>query len=147
MRNYGWVCVAALLVITACDTKETVVEQDFGFDGTCVRCHSGLSAGQVHPTFKLRCIDCHGGNDQVDQVPEDAFEDEADFRDPDLIAASHVTIKDADLARFFFANGIDDDGDGLIDEAPTFDNNSPSRATSLPPASNPPFSVTRMSRA
>lgn len=114
-------CVLACgALLFACDAKETVVEQDFAFDGTCINCHDGLSAGQVHPTFKLRCIDCHGGNDQV-TVPENAFEDPAIFRDPDRIAASHVGYKDPALARFFFANGIDDDGDGLVDEFINFD--------------------------
>lgn len=101
-----------------CRSKTQVVERDFGFDGTCVRCHTGLGSGQVHAGYKLRCIDCHGGNDQVADVPEDAFADSAIYRDPQLIAQSHVLPK-AGLARFFYANGVDDDSDGLIDEGPT----------------------------
>src|SRR5207237_583738 len=42
------------------------------------------------------------------------------FRDPALVRAAHVRPKDG-LARFFWANGIDDDGDGTVDEGPTFD--------------------------
>ncbi len=110
------------LVLAACgEPSITVVEDgDFGFDGTCVSCHTGLHSGQVHPTFKLRCVDCHGGNDQV-TVPEDAAASAAVYRDPLLLAAAHVRPKTPDLARFFFANGIDDDGDGMVDEGPDFD--------------------------
>src|SRR6185369_2285904 len=59
--------------------------------------------------YKLRCVDCHGGDDQVD-VPGGA-----DVHDQDLLRKAHVLPK-AGLARFFFANGVDDDGDGKIDE-------------------------------
>ncbi|RMH36760.1 MAG: hypothetical protein D6689_21900 [Deltaproteobacteria bacterium] len=111
---------AMAAVATACSASETVVSADLEFDGTCVRCHTGLSAGQVHPTYKLRCVDCHGGDDQVADVPADAASDPAIYRDPDLLARSHVRPKPG-LARFFWANGIDDDGDGVVDEGPTFD--------------------------
>jgi len=122
--------VAALLA--GCTAKEEILEPaDFAFDGTCVNCHNGLSSGHVHANYKLRCIDCHGGDDQV-AVPANAFENKAlgagqkGFRDPDLVAAAHVlpgsdngkpgTQKDPALARFFYANGVDDDMDGFIDE-------------------------------
>jgi hypothetical protein len=122
--------LAALLV--GCTAEETVLEPaDFKFDGTCVNCHAGLTAGHVHANYKLRCIDCHGGDDQV-AVPDKAFENKSlapggkGFRDPDLVAAAHVlpgsdngkpgTQKDPTLARFFYANGVDDDLDGFIDE-------------------------------
>ncbi|MCG8416917.1 MAG: hypothetical protein MJE77_03100 [Proteobacteria bacterium] len=133
VRVLRWALASSLaLWLVACSATEKRVEQDFNFDGTCVRCHSGLSAGQVHATFKLRCVDCHGGNDQVGEVPENAFENEADWRNQALIAASHdlypdddarIAFKDPALARFFFANGIDDDGDGVIDEPIEFDPN------------------------
>ncbi len=124
-----FVLMAALVGCTA--KEETLEPADFKFDGTCVNCHSGLTAGHVHANYKLRCIDCHGGDDQV-AVPEKAFENKSldpggkGFRDPDLIGAAHVlpgsdngkagTQKDPSLARFFYANGIDDDLDGFIDE-------------------------------
>jgi hypothetical protein len=111
--------VIILAALTACEASATRQEDDFAFAGTCARCHAGLSAGQVHPTFKLRCVDCHGGNDQVD-VPEDAFEREAVFRDPGLLSEAHVRPKPG-LARFFFANGIDDDADGEVDEGPVIE--------------------------
>jgi hypothetical protein len=119
VKQMSWklntIAVVATLVALGCSSEETVLEDgDFNFDGTCVNCHVGLSAGQVHPTFKLRCVDCHGGNDDV-EVPEDAFENEAVYRDPDLIAQAHVLPK-AGLARHFWANGADDDGDGVVDE-------------------------------
>jgi hypothetical protein len=104
-----------LLVLVACSAEETKRDTNaFGFDGSCVNCHAGLSAGHSHPNYKLKCTDCHGGNDQV-AVPERAFETEAQYRDVVLMAQSHVVPK-AKLARFFFANGLDDDKDGQIDE-------------------------------
>ena len=115
----GWLGVA--LALAACSADEQPVVEDFGFDGTCVNCHAGLSAGHVHTSYKLRCIDCHGGNDQV-AVPARLFDDRSQplprFRDPALLAQAHVVPKSPKLARFFFANGIDDDGDGKIDERP-----------------------------
>lgn len=101
--------------------KETVVNDDFEFDGTCINCHAGLESKQVHGTYKLRCVDCHGGNDQV-EIPKDAFDDEDIYSDPDLLALAHVKPK-AGLARFFYGNGMDDDGDGIVDEGPEFDVN------------------------
>jgi hypothetical protein len=118
MRACLVAAAAVVLAASACgDPEHTRVTDDFGFDGTCVRCHSGLHAGQVHPGYKLRCIDCHGGNDQVEAVPENASEVADIYASPELVAASHVKPKSPTLARFFFANGIDDDGDGLVDES------------------------------
>ncbi len=124
--------LAALVSAVGCTNEQEVVSRDLGIDGTCVLCHAGLSSGQVHPTFKLRCVDCHGGNDEVAEVSAlaearglgegETFDDPADFRDPDLLALSHVLPK-KDTARFFYANGIDDDGDGIVDEGPQLDNN------------------------
>lgn len=109
-----------ICLLAACTATETKRDDDgFAFDGTCVNCHAGLSAGHVHGNYKLRCIDCHGGNDQV-AVPEDAASAEAKFRDVALMKQAHVLPK-AKLARFFYANGIDDDGDGQIDEPARFD--------------------------
>lgn len=111
--------VLTVILLAACSAEETVRDDDaFAFDGTCVNCHAGLSAGHVHGNYKLRCIDCHGGNDQV-VVPEDAFATETKFRDPALIVQAHVLPKPK-LARFFYANGVDDDGDGVIDETAKF---------------------------
>ncbi|HSK04637.1 MAG TPA: hypothetical protein VK932_25480 [Kofleriaceae bacterium] len=106
--------LAVVAALAACAAEETPLATDFGFDGTCVNCHAGLSAGHVHPSYKLRCVDCHGGNDQV-AVPADASQREPQFRDQALMRQAHVVPKPG-LARFFFANGIDDDGDGQTDE-------------------------------
>jgi hypothetical protein len=110
--------ICLLAVLAACSADEKPTNTDFGFDGTCANCHAGLSAGHVHPNYKLRCVDCHGGNDQL-EVPATAFEREADFRNPALVGQAHVLPKPK-LARFFFANGVDDDGDGVIDEPVKF---------------------------
>src|SRR4051812_29415120 len=119
MRTTSIIIVIIGAVLGACSADEEKTNQDFAFDGTCVNCHAGLSAGHVHSNYKLRCIDCHGGNDQVN-VPENASENKAEFTRQDLLKAAHV-LPDKDLARFFFANGIDDDGDGVIDEPPVLD--------------------------
>ena len=114
----------ALAAVAACGDPQITVHEggDFGFDGTCVRCHAGLHSGQVHTNFKLRCVDCHGGNDDVTEVPENAATAGADvYRSPELLAKSHVKPKVAALARFFFANGIDDNGTNGVDEGIQFD--------------------------
>lgn len=120
------VLVGAVGLVGACTAEEKIIEPtDFAFDGTCVNCHAGLSAGHVHKNYKLRCIDCHGGNDQV-QVPQNVLANKSTqrgaggFRDPALLEQAHVR-PDPKLARFFYANGIDDDGDGTVDEPPVFD--------------------------
>jgi LVIVD repeat len=104
--------------LAACGADEERTNTDFGFDGTCASCHNGLSAGHVHGNYKLRCVDCHGGNDQVN-VPAEAFKTEAVFRDQSLLRQAHVLPKPG-LARFFFGNGVDDDDDGMIDEPAVF---------------------------
>ena len=113
-------CLSCLFwaALAACGADEERTNTDFGFEGTCVSCHNGLSAGHVHGNYKLRCVDCHGGNDQV-TVPADAFRSETVFRDQNLLKQAHVLPKPG-LARFFFANGVDDDGDGMTDEPPVF---------------------------
>ena len=116
-QQMRWLVVMSL-VLAACTAEEAKVTQDFAFDGTCVTCHAGLSAGHVHGNYKLRCIDCHGGNDQVQITGDPA--DAAVFRNPMLVKSAHVQPK-KDLAHFFFANGVDDNGNGIVDEGPTFD--------------------------
>jgi len=103
------------LVFAACSAEEKPLQTDFAFDGTCANCHAGLAAGHVHGNYKLRCVDCHGGNDQA-PVPGEAFKDPLVFRDQALLRQAHVLPKAPELARFFFANGVDDDNDGTIDE-------------------------------
>ncbi|MBX3162649.1 MAG: hypothetical protein KF773_42200 [Deltaproteobacteria bacterium] len=120
---------AAFAGLAACTATEKNLQEDFAFDGTCTNCHAGLSSGHVHKNYKLRCIDCHGGNDQA-SVPTDAFAREADFRNPNLLKEAHVRPRQ-ELARFFYANGIDDDGDGVVDEAPVFEKARQQNATAI----------------
>ncbi|HLL23492.1 MAG TPA: hypothetical protein VK427_15250, partial [Kofleriaceae bacterium] len=109
------VLVPVLVAIAGCTASETRRDNDgFAFEGTCVNCHAGLSARHVHGNYKLRCVDCHGGNDTI-AVPPEASQTAAQYRDPALIAQAHVLPK-AKLARFFYANGVDDDKDGKVDE-------------------------------
>jgi len=65
--------------------------------GTCVNCHVNISPAHVKQAIK--CVDCHGGNDQVDTGPN------PDIRDRNLIRQAHVLPKDP---RFFYANGVSD---------------------------------------
>jgi len=116
LRRTAGLCV--LVIVVACSATETRLDDDgFAFEGTCINCHAGLTSGHVHANYKLRCVDCHGGNDAV-AVDAQAFATPAKFQDPAVIAQAHVRPK-ARLARFFFANGLDDDNDGTIDEGPT----------------------------
>jgi len=110
-----------MLLVSAvgCTAEETKVNEDFGFDGTCVNCHAGLSAGHVHLNYKLTCVECHGGDDTFAVDPL-AFKDEQKYRDQAVLKKVHV-LPDPKLARFFYANGVDDDNDGMIDEPPVFD--------------------------
>ncbi|HEV7555652.1 MAG TPA: hypothetical protein VGO00_09375, partial [Kofleriaceae bacterium] len=101
------------VALVACTAEQTKLTDDFGFDGTCVNCHAGLSALHVHSNYKLRCVDCHGGNDQI-AIDPNAFKDPKKFRDAATLAKVHVLPKKG-LSRFFFANGVDDDGDGVVD--------------------------------
>lgn len=121
-----------IAVVAACNATVTQTATDFGFDGTCANCHAGMSAGHTHPNYKLRCVDCHGGNDQVQVDPTAAQKPPGTpggFDDKGLMQMAHVMIKtfgkpaNANIARFFFANGIDNDGDGVVDNGPTFDVN------------------------
>jgi hypothetical protein len=127
--------IIALVVIVfaaACSATVTQNQTDFGFDGSCVNCHAGMSAGHTHPNYKLRCIDCHGGNDTINVDPAAASKPPGTpggFDDKGLMQQAHVLVKtfgkpDAqNIARYFFANGLDDDGDGVVDNGPVFDTN------------------------
>src|SRR5689334_10378477 len=99
---------AVAVVGAACDAcSDTPIETAAPLGGSCLACHDGIT--DVHPFFALACVDCHGGNDQVPNLKKGV----TDIRDQDALKASHVLPKDS---RMWFANGIDDDGDGLVDE-------------------------------
>ncbi|HLG17587.1 MAG TPA: hypothetical protein VJH03_24295 [Blastocatellia bacterium] len=63
--------------------------------GTCVNCHTGISA--PHAKQAIKCVDCHGGNDKVDTGSN------PNIRDAALISRAHVLPREP---RFFWANGI-----------------------------------------
>jgi len=83
--------ILMMVALIACSPTDTATTTDFGFDGTCVGCHLGLSAGHVHPNYKLRCVDCHGGNDTV-ELPDQVASDPAKYRDPALLAKARLSI-------------------------------------------------------
>src|SRR5580698_9707491 len=99
----SFVRLLSVLVVAAafaaCSPTEKQITSSFSIDGTCINCHLGLSGQHTHPNFQLRCIDCHGGNDQV-AVPADATvvtsgsaTDPGKFRDQTLLAQAHVRYK------------------------------------------------------
>lgn len=83
--------------------------------GTCVSCHVNITPAHTKQAFK--CIDCHGGNDQVVVTG-------SDIRDKAIMAQAHVRPKDP---SFFWANGIDDTFAGKpgkgVTEFDAFNNN------------------------
>lgn len=97
------------VAVVAGGCSEEIVEQQKPLGGSCLACHDGIT--DVHPYFALGCTDCHGGNDNV-ALP--AF---VNVRDKDLLKASHVLPLDSSM---WWPNGIDDDGDGEIDEPGEF---------------------------
>jgi LVIVD repeat len=84
--------------------------------GTCVNCHTGISA--PHAKQAIKCVDCHGGNDKVETGPN------PNIRDKNLMGQAHVRPKEP---RFFWANGIDDEFAGKpgkgVTEFDAFNNN------------------------
>lgn len=100
--------VWALIALAACSEKIEEVQTPLG--GSCLACHEGIT--DVHPYFALSCVDCHGGNDQVEI--KDAV---ANIRDQALLKASHVLPLDPEQ---WWPNGIDDNGDGRVDEQGEF---------------------------
>lgn len=100
-----WLVVVVLLA--AC--TEVRVTPPLG--GTCLACHAGIS--DVHPGFALACTDCHGGNDAV------ALPTTVDIRAQDLLRSSHVLPRESGK---WWANGIDDNLDGTVDEISEFFN-------------------------
>lgn len=89
--------------------------------GTCIDCHVGITS--PHDRFALRCTDCHGG-DQTVAVPDEftrrLLAGDATLRtSPEfqaVLRAAHV-LPTAATRELFYANGVDDDADGLVDEA------------------------------
>lgn len=111
--------LAGVALVAGCgrEASETSAVLSSAKDGTCVRCHAGITV--IHDRFALGCADCHGGDASV-AVPEGidlspASRTSTAFQA--LLRAAHVLPRDPSL---FYANGMDDDGDGLVDEAGEF---------------------------
>ena len=100
--------IAAGLLIAGC--SEEIVEDNARLGGTCLACHEGIT--DVHPFFALSCADCHGGNDEI-EIPAGVV----NVRDQALMRASHVL---PEKAQDWWANGIDDNEDGNVDEPGEF---------------------------
>jgi hypothetical protein len=96
-------------VAAAAGCSEKIVEKQARLGGSCLACHEGIT--DIHPDFALSCTDCHGGNDQV------AMPAVVNIRDQDLLKKSHVLPLDPEM---WWANGIDDNGDGRVDEVGEF---------------------------
>jgi hypothetical protein len=111
VRKVDIVFVVVLLLVGVFGTScsESMVERQRPLGGSCLACHDGIS--DVHPSFALACVDCHGGNDRV---PLPAV---VHVRNQELLRASHVLPKNPEL---WWPNGVDDDEDGLVDEQGEF---------------------------
>lgn len=101
---------AVLAVVSTTSCSEKIEEKQAALGGSCLACHEGIT--DVHPFFALSCADCHGGDDKV-QITAAVV----NVRDQDLLKASHVLPLDAEM---WWPNGIDDNGDGRIDEQGEF---------------------------
>src|SRR5436305_1083903 len=99
------VATAAFAVLGTAGCSEKIVENKAAVGGSCLGCHQGIT--DIHPYFAMACVDCHGGHDDV-KLPA-----VVDVRDQALLKASHVLP--ADPANWW-PNGIDDNGDGRVDE-------------------------------
>lgn len=97
----------AVAVGSSCSEK--IEEQQAALGGSCLGCHQGIT--DIHPFFALACVDCHGGNEKV---PLGAV---VNVRDQDLLKQSHVLPLDPEM---WWPNGIDDNGDGRVDEQGEF---------------------------
>lgn len=104
----GSMLALALVALGGCSEKIEEVQAPLG--GSCLACHQGIT--DVHPYFALSCVDCHGGDDQV--PIKDAV---VNVRDQALLKASHVLPLDPEQ---WWPNGIDDNGDGRVDEQGEF---------------------------
>ncbi len=100
---------AAALAVASAGCSEKIEEKQAQLGGSCLGCHTGIT--DIHPQFALACVDCHGGHDDV---PLPAV---VDVRDQELLKASHVLPLDPEM---WWPNGIDDNGDGRVDEQGEF---------------------------
>lgn len=115
----SFVFVVAALSCGAC--SEQIVETSAPLGGTCLACHDGIT--EVHPFFALACVDCHGGNDSI-RLPS-----VVNIRDQELLKRSHVLPLDPSM---WWPNGIDDNGNGRVDEIGEFFDGRALTATDTP---------------
>lgn len=121
LRSRGLCALVLAVAALAGCTRESgdVAVTQAAKDGSCVACHQGITV--VHERFALGCTDCHGGDatvavpSPVDLSP--ASRTSTAFQA--LIKAAHVRPSTA-TAQLFYANGMDDDDDGLVDEPGEF---------------------------
>jgi hypothetical protein len=109
-RPLGVLAILAALGGTLAACSEKLEERETPLGGSCLACHQGIT--DIHPAFALSCVDCHGGNDKVEI--KDAV---VNVRDQALLKASHVLPLDPEQ---WWPNGIDDNGDGRVDEQGEF---------------------------
>jgi LVIVD repeat len=107
-RVFRATLIAAAVVVTL-GCSEQIVQTQAPIGGSCLTCHEGIT--DVHPFFALACVDCHGGNDQV------AMPATVNVRDQGLLKLSHVLPLDSTM---WWPNGVDDDGNGQVDEQGEF---------------------------
>jgi hypothetical protein len=120
-RVVGALALLLTGVIAGAGCSEEIVQTQAPLGGSCLACHQGIT--DVHPFFALACVDCHGGNDQV-SVPA-----VVNVRDQALMKRSHVLPLDPSM---WWPNGIDDDGDSLVDESGEFFDGRATTGSGLP---------------
>jgi hypothetical protein len=98
---------AVVVAVSSCSEK--IEEKQGALGGSCLGCHAGIT--DIHSFFALSCTDCHGGNDGV------ALPTVVNVRDQELLKTSHVLPLDPEM---WWPNGIDDNGDGRVDEQGEF---------------------------
>ena len=107
LRGSLIVVASSWMLLSGCSEK--IVEAQTRLGGSCLGCHEGIT--DVHPAFALACVDCHGGNDAV------VLPATVNVRDQKILTKSHVLPLDSEM---WWANGMDDNGDGRVDEQGEF---------------------------
>ena len=110
--------VLAGAALAACSPTVTTTQTDFGFDGTCVNCHA-RPVGRATCTRTTSCAASTATAATIrSRSPTTSCRRRGSATDARQVPRSGAARAGArrcrrpELARFFFANGIDDDGDG-----------------------------------
>lgn len=64
MQRHARLALAVLLVPLLAMASPGGGRAAAGGDGTCVNCHAGIE--DIHPGYRLSCVDCHGGDDRTE---------------------------------------------------------------------------------